>query len=237
MAYTKQVFISHSSGGWKVWDQQASMCEFWWGPTSWLVNGYHLALSSHGRGDGRWGEEEGAHWSLFLRALIPSWSLLSLFPLFPHLFAIKCMGPDAMILVFQMLSFKPAFSVISFASIKRLFSSSLLSAIMVVSALYQLKSAIGILMSPPSWTPHPIPPLYVLTEHQVELPESYSKFPLAIHFINAYSNTYVSMLLSPFIPPDPSLAVSTSLFFMSVSLLLPYKQVHQDHLSGLSRWC
>ena len=36
----------------------------------------------------------------------------------------KVMGPDAMILVFWMLSFKPAFSFICFTFIKRLFSSS-----------------------------------------------------------------------------------------------------------------
>ena len=35
------------------------------------------------------------------------------------------MGPDAMILVFWILSFKPAFSLSSFTFIKRLFSSSL----------------------------------------------------------------------------------------------------------------
>ena len=43
------------------------------------------------------------------------------------------MGPDAMILVFWMLSFKPTFSLSSFTFIKRLFSSSLLSALSVVS--------------------------------------------------------------------------------------------------------
>ena len=42
----------------------------------------------------------------------------------------EVMGPNAMILVFWMLSFKPAFSFSSFNFIKRLFSSSLLSAIM-----------------------------------------------------------------------------------------------------------
>ena len=47
-------------------------------------------------------------------------------------------GPDAMILVFWMLSFKSAFSLASFTFIKRLFSSSLLSAITVVSSLYLL---------------------------------------------------------------------------------------------------
>ena len=41
----------------------------------------------------------------------------------------EVMGPDAMILVFWMLSFKPTFSLSSFTFIKRLFSTSLLSAI------------------------------------------------------------------------------------------------------------
>ena len=41
----------------------------------------------------------------------------------------EMMGPDAMILVFWMLSFKPNFSLSSFTIIKRLFSSSSLSVI------------------------------------------------------------------------------------------------------------
>ena len=45
-------------------------------------------------------------------------------------------GRDVMILVFWMVSFKPTFSLSSFTFIKRLFSSSLLSAIRVVSSLY-----------------------------------------------------------------------------------------------------
>ena len=49
----------------------------------------------------------------------------------------EVMGPDAMILVFWMLSFKPTFSLSSFIFIKRLFgSSSSLSAIRVVSSAY-----------------------------------------------------------------------------------------------------
>ena len=44
--------------------------------------------------------------------------------------------PDAMILVFWMLNFKPAFSHSSFTFIKRLFSSSLLSVIRVVSSAF-----------------------------------------------------------------------------------------------------
>ena len=46
----------------------------------------------------------------------------------------EVMGPDAMILVFWMLSFNLAFSLSSFTFIKRYFSSSLLSAIRVVSS-------------------------------------------------------------------------------------------------------
>ena len=43
----------------------------------------------------------------------------------------EVMGPGAMILVFWMLSFKPTFSLSSFTFIKRLFSSSLFSAVRV----------------------------------------------------------------------------------------------------------
>ena len=55
-----------------------------------------------------------------------------------HSFPIYChevMGPDAMILVFWMLSFKPTFSLSSFSFINRLFNSSH-SAIRVVSSAY-----------------------------------------------------------------------------------------------------
>ena len=48
----------------------------------------------------------------------------------------EVMEPDAVILVFCMLSFKPDFSLSSFTFIKRLFSSSLLSAIQVISSAY-----------------------------------------------------------------------------------------------------
>ena len=48
----------------------------------------------------------------------------------------EVMGPDAMILVFWMLNFKPDFSLFSFILIKRLFSSSSLSAITVVISAY-----------------------------------------------------------------------------------------------------
>ena len=48
----------------------------------------------------------------------------------------EVMGPDAIILVFRMSNFKPTFSLSSFTFIKRLSSSSLLSAIRVVSSAY-----------------------------------------------------------------------------------------------------
>ena len=48
----------------------------------------------------------------------------------------EVMGPDAMILVFWVLSFKPAFSLSSYTFIKRSFSSSSLSVIRMVSSAY-----------------------------------------------------------------------------------------------------
>ena len=45
------------------------------------------------------------------------------------------MGPEAMILVFWILNIKPTFSLSSFTFMKRLFSSSLLSALMVLSTV------------------------------------------------------------------------------------------------------
>ena len=49
---------------------------------------------------------------------------------------LEVMGPDANILVFWMLSFKPTFPLSSFTFIKRHFSSFFLSAIRVVSSAY-----------------------------------------------------------------------------------------------------
>ena len=48
----------------------------------------------------------------------------------------EVMGPDAMILVFWKLSFKPTFSFSYFTFIKRLFNYSSFSAIRVVSSVY-----------------------------------------------------------------------------------------------------
>ena len=57
----------------------------------------------------------------------------------------EVMGPDAMALVFCLLSFKPTFSISCFTFINRFFSSSSLSAIRVVSSAY-----LKLLMFPPA---------------------------------------------------------------------------------------
>ena len=48
----------------------------------------------------------------------------------------EVIGPDATILIFWMLSFKPAFSLSSFTFFKRLLSFSLLTAVRVLSSAY-----------------------------------------------------------------------------------------------------
>ena len=63
------------------------------------------------------------------------WNLRPFPPFFPSIFY-KVMGLDAMIFVFWMLSFKPAFPLSSFIFINRLLGSSSLAAIRVVSAAY-----------------------------------------------------------------------------------------------------
>ena len=55
----------------------------------------------------------------------------------------EVMGPDAMILVLWMLSFKPTFSLSFFTFIKRLFSSSSLSVIGKVSSAWQCETVLS----------------------------------------------------------------------------------------------
>ena len=67
----------------------------------------------------------------------------------------EVMRPDAMIFVFWMLSFKPPFSLSSFTFIKRLFSSSLLSARVASSAYLRLLTFLLVILIPacvhPAW--------------------------------------------------------------------------------------
>ena len=61
----------------------------------------------------------------------------------------EVMGPDAMIFVFSVLSFKPTFSLSSFTFIKKLFSS-LLSAIRMMSSAYFFRQSWFQLVLPPA---------------------------------------------------------------------------------------
>ena len=58
------------------------------------------------------------------------------------------MGPDTMILVFWILNFKPPFSLSSFTFIKKLFTSSLLSAIRVACAYLRLSKFLLVFLIP-----------------------------------------------------------------------------------------
>ena len=60
----------------------------------------------------------------------------------------KVMGPYALIFGFWVLSFKPAFSLQSFTFIKKLFSSSLCSAIRMVSSAYLMLIFLLAILSP-----------------------------------------------------------------------------------------
>ena len=86
---------------------------------------------------------------------------------------------------------------------------------MLVSAIHQHESVVGIHIFPPSWTSlylQPPTPSYPsrLSQSPVRAPASCSKFPLAIYF--TYDNIYVSMLVCQLAPSSPSPAVSTGLF-------------------------
>ena len=96
----------------------------------------------------------------------------------------EVMGPDAMILVFWMLNFKPAFSLSSFTFIKRLFSSSLLSAIRVVSSAYLMLLIFLPTILTPAW----------------------ASFSLAFHMMySAYKLTKQGDNIQPWRTPSPIL--------------------------------
>ena len=63
----------------------------------------------------------------------------------------EVLGPDAMILVFWMLSFMPAFLLSSFTLIKRLFHYSTVSAIRVVSSAYLRLLMFLLVILIPAW--------------------------------------------------------------------------------------
>ena len=82
-----------------------------------------------------------------------------------------------------------------------------------VSGIHMSCSRLGF---PPNPQAHPTP----LGYHRapVELPVLHSNFPLAVYF--TYGNAYVSMLLSPFVPPSPA-RVHEPVLYVCVSIPLP----------------
>ena len=99
---------------------------------------------------------------------------------------------------------------------------------MLVSGLHQHESAIGIHVYPPSWTflppspppppptpTNPIPLLQVVTEHWVELPVTYGKFPLALCF--TFGDVYISMLLSVCLTLPFPCCTHKSVFYVCIS--------------------
>ena len=73
----------------------------------------------------------------------------------------------------------------------------------MVFAIHQCESAISIYVSPPSWTPLPLPslphPSRLSESNSFGCPESYIKLTLVIYF--TYGNVYVSTLFSQIILP------------------------------------
>ena len=116
------------------------------------------------------------------------------------------MGLDAMVLVFWILSFKPTFSLCSFTFIKRLFSSSLLSAIRVVSSAY-LRSLLFLLA--------------------ILIPACASSSLVFLRMYSAYKLNKLDDNIQPWCTPFP---IWTSLLFhVQFYLLLP------DLHTGVSR--
>ena len=77
----------------------------------------------------------------------------------------------------------------------------------------------------------PIPPFLVDTEPLFEFPETYSKFPLAVYF--TYGNLSFHVTLSIHLTLSSCLPMSVSLFSVSVSPLLPWKEILWHYLSRL----
>ena len=95
----------------------------------------------------------------------------------------EVMEPDAMILVFWMLTFKPGFSLSSFTFIKGLFSSSLLSAIRVVSSVYlRLLIFLPAISIPACASYSPafclVYPAYKLSKHSENIQPWHTPFPI-----------------------------------------------------------
>ena len=107
---------------------------------------------------------------------------------------------------------------------------------MLGSAVYQHEPAIGICYVPSSWNLPPTHPTPLSCHRGWVL--SFLHHTANFYWLSNFScgNICISMLLSQFIQPSPSPTVSTGLFSMSASPLLPCRQVHQCHLSISCIW-
>ena len=135
----------------------------------------------------------------------------------------EVMGPDAMIFVFWMLSFKPTFSLSTSFFFFLNFILFLNFTNCIIFAKYQNESATGIhvfpILNPPPSQYHPSGSSQCTSpKHPVSCIEP----GLATHFI--YDIIHVSMSFSQIFPPSPSATESIRLFYTSVSLLLSRTQ-------------
>ena len=102
----------------------------------------------------------------------------------------------------------------------------LLYNIVVIFAIHQHESATGAHVSlhpeisPPPPPPSPLHPSGLSQNTSSECPASRIKPALVIYF--TYGNIHVLLLLSQITPPSSSPTESKNLFFISVSVLLPY---------------
>ena len=143
------------------------------------------------------------------------------------------MGPDAMIFVFWVLNFKPIFSFFSFTFIKRLFNSSSLSAIRVVSSAC-LKLYLRLLIfSQQSWFQLVLLPAHCLSGlyQSVQLLSCIRLFATpwiaACQASLSITNSWSSLKLMSIESVMPS-----SAYYMAGSVLSPYMYKH----SNLLRW-
>ena len=142
----------------------------------------------------------------------------------PHSFCYEVMGPDAMILVFWMLSFKPTFFL-------KFYFILLYNTVLILT--YISMNLPWVYMCSQSWTPLPPPSPYHLSESSQctspKRPVSCTEPRLAICFL--YDIIHVSMPFSQIIPPSPSPTESKRLVYTSVSLLLSHIEGYRYHLS------
>lgn len=71
------------------------------------------------------------------------------------------------------------------------------------------------LLSVSSVLPHPIPPLYVVTEHQAGLPVLFSSFLLTVYFTPA--SVFISISISQFVTSSPP-PIHISFLYVCISI-------------------